>query len=84
VIYSHNALRGTQEEWETMGLEKRIDFDNLKRVFERLDLKHDGRIDMEELADIYKVVNHVKYLPLCFGLFGCYVCERWQENLCMQ
>ena len=57
VICSHNALRGTQEEWETMGLEKRIDFDNLKRVFERLDFKHDGRIDMEELADIYKVVN---------------------------
>ena len=44
-----------QEEWERLGLEKRIDYDNLKRVFERLDLKKDGRIDQEELADMYKV-----------------------------
>lgn len=46
---------GAQEEWEALGLEKRIDFDNLKRVFERLDLKRDGRIDPAELADTYKV-----------------------------
>ena len=46
-----------QEEWEALGLEKRIDYDNLKRVFERLDLKRDGRIDPEELADTYKVLR---------------------------
>jgi hypothetical protein len=28
-----------QDEWERLGLDKRIDYENLKRVFERLDLK---------------------------------------------
>ena len=27
------------DEWERLGLDKRIDYENLKRVFERLDLK---------------------------------------------
>lgn len=27
-----------KDEWEMLGLEKRIDFENLQRVFERLDL----------------------------------------------
>ncbi len=27
------------DEWERLGLDKRIDFENLKRVFDRLDLK---------------------------------------------
>lgn len=27
------------DEWERMGLDKRIEYDNLRRVFERLDLK---------------------------------------------
>lgn len=30
---------GGKDEWERLGLEKRIDSENLKRVFERLDLK---------------------------------------------
>ena len=45
-----------QEEWEQLGLDKRIDYDNLKRVFERLDFKDDGRIDQEELAATYRVL----------------------------
>jgi len=44
-----------QEEWEKLGLQSRVDYENLKRVFERLDLKKDGRIDQHELAMIYKV-----------------------------
>ena len=27
------------EEWERLGLDKRVDWENLRRVFERLDLK---------------------------------------------
>lgn len=30
---------GGKDEWERLGLDKRIDFENLRRVFERLDLK---------------------------------------------
>ncbi len=33
---------GGKDEWERLGLEKRIDFENLRRVFERLDLKVKG------------------------------------------
>jgi hypothetical protein len=32
------GAEGGKEEWEILGLEKRIDYENLQRVFERLDL----------------------------------------------
>ena len=58
------------EEWEKYGLDKRVDYDNLGRVFERMDLKvrsllgftwllsmsqKDGKIDVQELTQAYKV-----------------------------
>eukprot|EP00961_Rhodomonas_salina_P140453 1889973-Rhodomonas_salina.1 len=46
------------DEWERMGLDKRIEYDNLRRVFERLDLKKDDRIDKQELKAQYDVLDH--------------------------
>lgn len=34
-----NAPFRVVEEWERLGLDKRVDWENLRRVFERLDLK---------------------------------------------
>jgi hypothetical protein len=46
------------EEWERLGLDKRVDWENLSRVFERLDLKKDGRIDKEELGEMFSSLGH--------------------------
>jgi len=62
-----------QEEWEKLGLQSRVDYENLKRVFERLDLKKDGRIDQHELAMIYKVSM------LCCMAFPC--CHKTSVTL---
>jgi hypothetical protein len=49
---------GGKDEWERLGLEKRIDFENLRRVFERLDLKRDGKIDKDELQAQYEALDY--------------------------
>uniref|UniRef100_A0A6T8P8Y1 EF-hand domain-containing protein n=1 Tax=Hemiselmis andersenii TaxID=464988 RepID=A0A6T8P8Y1_HEMAN len=54
----HDGMDGGKDEWEVLGLEKRIDLENLKRVFERLDLNKDGKIDVEELQAMYEDLGY--------------------------
>jgi hypothetical protein len=65
-----------QEEWEKLGLEKRIDYDNLKRVFERLDTKEDKRIDQEELSAMYKVGSLLYFFHTYTDSFSWAACLR--------
>ncbi|EKX51041.1 hypothetical protein GUITHDRAFT_150967 [Guillardia theta CCMP2712] len=56
------------EEWEKYGLDKRVDYDNLGRVFERMDLKKDGKIDVQELTQAYKNLGYQPRKRTEYGL----------------
>ena len=62
---SEDQQPGGMDEWERLGLEKRIDYENLRRVFERLDLKRDGRIDKAELEAQYQTLGNPLFFFLC-------------------
>ena len=50
------ALIGKQDDWEALGLEKRTDYENLRRVFERICGAKRTHFDAKDLANAFKYV----------------------------
>ena len=50
------ALIGKQDDWEALGLEKRTDYENLRRVFERICGAKRTHFDAKDLAHAFKWV----------------------------
>jgi hypothetical protein len=60
------GAEGGKEEWEILGLEKRIDYENLQRVFERLDLNVRTCENASRLAFIISKTQATASLPALF------------------
>ena len=56
------------DEWARLGLVKRIDYENLRRVFERLDLNKDSKIDKDELEVQYRQLGYIPRRMTEYGL----------------
>lgn len=54
---SHVKYRVTKQEWEALGLEKRTDYENLRRVFERIAGPKRTHFDAKDLESVFKSVT---------------------------
>mmetsp|Transcript_18917 Transcript_18917/g.38421 ORF Transcript_18917/g.38421 Transcript_18917/m.38421 type:complete len:240 (+) Transcript_18917:31-750(+) len=58
----------TKEEWEALGLEKRVEWENLRRAFEKLDRHKRNYFDKDDLAAAFKRVGYRYEIRTEYGI----------------